>query len=280
MTEVSVPGVCCERVGVRFDRHRWVLRDLDWQVPAGRIVSLVGRSGCGKSTLLRAIAGLQPLSAGGISFERGGARSATPGSVGFVFQEPALLPWRTAIDNVALPLQVSGAGNAAARQRAADLLRQVGLSEADHRKLPGELSGGMRMRTSLARALITDPQLLLLDEPFAALDELLRMQLNRLLLELSAAVPRTMVFVTHNISEAIYLSDRVAIMDQGRVVEQVTIELPDRVATDVRQTAEFGRLFAQLASQLAERRSADRSAAESASVGPAGLTPDQRRDRR
>jgi NitT/TauT family transport system ATP-binding protein len=259
MTQLSVPGVCCEGVGVRYEGDRWVLRDLDWQVPAGRIVSLVGRSGCGKSTLLRAIAGLQTLSSGGISFERQGARSTTPGSVGFVFQEPALLPWRNALDNVALPLQVSGGGNAAARQRAAELLRQVGLGEADHRKLPGELSGGMRMRTSLARALITDPQLLLLDEPFAALDELLRMQLNRLLLDLSAVVPRTMVFVTHNISEAIYLGDRVAIMDQGRVVQELTIELPDRRQSDVRQTPEFGRLFADLASRLAERRSIDRA---------------------
>jgi NitT/TauT family transport system ATP-binding protein len=259
MTEPTVPGVCCEGVGVRFDRERWVLRDLDWQVPAGRIVSLVGRSGCGKSTLLRAIAGLQPLASGGISFERHGARSTTAGTIGFVFQEPALLPWRTALDNVALPLQVSGRDKAAARRRASELLRQVGLGDSDHRKLPGELSGGMRMRTSLARALITDPQLLLLDEPFAALDELLRMQLNGLLLDLSAAVPRTMVFVTHNISEAIYLSDRVAIMDQGRVVRQLPIDLPQRRHAEVRQTPEFGRLFTELASQLAERRSLDRA---------------------
>lgn len=190
-----------------------VVRGIDWAIDEGEIVSLIGPSGCGKTTLLRCLAGLQQTSQGDIEFESG--VDAASGDIGFVFQQPSLLPWLSALENVMLPLQLIGRGTSKERRKVAeDALASVQLS--DHlRKRPGELSGGMQMRTSIARALATDPSVLLLDEPFAALDDMLRAELGELLLSLWERRRFTAVLVTHNISESILLSHRIAVMRDG-----------------------------------------------------------------
>ena len=188
-------------------------------VRAGEFVSLLGPSGCGKSTALRLIAGLAEPSAGTVT-----RQDAHPG---FVFQEPTLMPWRTAAGNVRLPLQVAGLPRAEADARVATAIAQVGLAGFET-AYPRQLSGGMKMRVSLARALVTAPSLLLLDEPFAALDEITRARLNDDLLALWAAARLTIVFVTHSVFESVFLSTRILVMAPrpGRVVADIAIDTP------------------------------------------------------
>lgn len=189
----------------------------------GEFVSIVGPSGCGKSTLLKMLAGLLAPTSGTIL--RGFDEEA--GRIGFVFQHPTLLPWRTAVENLQLPMEL---GSKSTRRRLSEgecleLLRQVGLKEADSSKRPGELSGGMQMRLSLARALATHPTVLLLDEPFAAVDDLLRLKLQDDVRRIHEARRLTTVLVTHNLHEAVYLSDRVLVMSPApsRVLANVTV---------------------------------------------------------
>ena len=185
----------------------------------GEFVSLLGPSGCGKSTALRIIAGLGGATEGTV--ERPG------GKIGFVFQEPTLMPWRTVLGNVRLPLGLAGIGHAAARTRALSALEMVGLREFAG-AYPRQLSGGMKMRVSIARALVTDPALLLMDEPFAALDEITRQKLNDDMLRLWHEAGLTVVFVTHSVYEAAYLSSRVVVMGArpGRIVGDVALPRP------------------------------------------------------
>ncbi len=198
-----------------FDNGVMALGPLDLDVAKGEFVSLLGPSGCGKSTALRLIAGLNAPTSGtvGVSHRSGELRAAD--SIGFVFQEPTLMPWTSVRENVRLPLKLSHTPKAEADARVGDALAQVGLTEfAD--AYPRELSGGMKMRVSLARALVTDPDILLMDEPFAALDEITRFRLNNDLLSLWRNLRKTVIFVTHSVFESVYLSQRVGVMTAVR----------------------------------------------------------------
>jgi NitT/TauT family transport system ATP-binding protein len=228
----------CESVSLVFPDGTRAVDDVSLRIPAGSIVSLVGPSGCGKTSLLRLLAGLERPSSGVVVLDP--AVSAVAGEIAFVFQQPALLPWRSALENVMLPLELTGRVPAhQQRDVAGELLADVGLSDALNKR-PSELSGGMRMRVSIARALVTSPRVLLLDEPFAALDDLLRGQLGELLLELWARRRFTAVMVTHNIGEAILLSDQVIVMRSGKTQSPLTNPLPQPRSDSLRRTAEFG----------------------------------------
>jgi NitT/TauT family transport system ATP-binding protein len=215
-------------------------------------VSLLGPSGCGKSTALRLIAGLLQPTRGSVTWQGDGKVSTRPGRIGFVFQEPTLMPWATVARNVSLPLALSGQGGAEAAQRAAATLQQVGLAGFE-RAYPRELSGGMKMRVSIARALVTEPSLLLMDEPFAALDEITRFKLNDDLLALWRAVRKSVVFVTHSVFESIYLSERIVVMTArpGRVFTEFRIEAP-YPRDHFRTSAEYAALCRQVSEALAQ----------------------------
>jgi NitT/TauT family transport system ATP-binding protein len=221
------------------------LRDITLTVDAGELVALVGPSGCGKSTLLRIIAGLR-LPSGGKVEVAGRPVSRPVASIGMVFQAPVLLKWRRIVDNVLLPAELAGLDAGAYRGRALELLGLVGLVDFAE-KLPGELSGGMQQRASLARALLLDPALLLMDEPFGALDAMTRDELNLELLRVwgeSGGARKTIVFVTHSISEAVFLADRVVVMTRrpGCVARSFDVGLPRPRTAESRAGAEFGRL--------------------------------------
>jgi NitT/TauT family transport system ATP-binding protein len=242
-------GVRCRDVSVIFGESQRVLQNLNMDIERGEIVSLLGPSGCGKSTLLRSIAKLQAIQSGSIDL---GNRASRAASMSFVFQDATLLPWRTVYENVALPLQLTKEASGSSSSRVEELLLQVGLPKEHLNKYPRELSGGMRMRTSLARALITDPDVLLLDEPFAALDDMLRTRLNELLLELWQTRKRTIVFVTHNIGEALFLSHRIAMMSQGQIAKWLDIPWEFPRKRNIRTSPEFGTLYGKVAEALAE----------------------------
>ncbi len=212
-----------------FSNGVTALAGLDLDVGAHEFVSLLGPSGCGKSTALRLIAGLGTASRGSIDWpsSRIGAGGTPDDDIGFVFQEPTLMPWATVAGNVHLPLKLQGVPKAEAMTRAAAAIERVGLGGfAD--AYPRQLSGGMKMRVSLARALVTQPKLLLMDEPFAALDEITRIRLNNDVLGLWAAGSWTVIFVTHSIYESVYLSTRIVVMAArpGRIVAEIPIEEP------------------------------------------------------
>jgi NitT/TauT family transport system ATP-binding protein len=207
-------------VEVDYDRGR-ALGPVSLSLAAGETVALVGPSGCGKSTALRLLAGLEAPSRGEV------VRAAGRGETAVVFQAPTLAPWRSARANVALPLELAGVAKAEAARRADAALRRVGLAGAEAAR-PAQLSGGMAMRVSLARALVTEPRLLLLDEPFAALDEITRRALADDVLALWAASRPAIVFVTHNVEEAVYMASRVVVMSRGpgRIVGDFAVAGP------------------------------------------------------
>jgi len=209
-------------VGKTFRSGTEALSGIDLAVAAGGFVSILGPSGCGKSTLLRIIAGLVPPSQGRVHWEGDVGRH-----IGFVFQEPTLMPWATVWDNAYLPLRLAGCPRAAAEAPIAATLASLGLAGFE-KAYPRELSGGMRMRVSIARALVNAPRLLLLDEPFAALDELTRFRLNEDLLRLWERHRWTVVFVTHSVFEAVFLSKRIVAMTPrpGRIIADLPIDLP------------------------------------------------------
>ena len=202
------------------------LQGLDLTVEAGEIVALIGPNGSGKSTLLRVVAGLLTPDQGTVTLD-GEAVTAPSARVGLVFQEPRLLPWRTTAANVAYPLELAGVDRATREARVRDLLDTVGLPAAAATQLPSQLSGGQRQRAALARTLALEPAVLLLDEPFSALDELTRERLNLELLALHARTPTTIVVVTHSVQEAIFLADRVVVLSErpGHVVADIPITL-------------------------------------------------------
>jgi len=222
-----------------YGRGVMALGPLDLDVRRGEFVSLLGPSGCGKSTALRLIAGLHAPTSGTLRVaDRAGERRGH--GIGFVFQEPTLMPWTSVRENVRLPLKLGHAPAAEANSRVAAVLKQVGLAEfAD--AYPRELSGGMKMRVSLARALVTDPDILLMDEPFAALDEITRFRLNDDLLSLWRNLRKTVVFVTHSVFESVYLSQRVVVMTQrpGRLSAEFRIDSLQPRAEDFRTSAEY-----------------------------------------
>ncbi len=243
----------CEGVEVEFRRGRTVqrvLHGLNLHVERGQIVTLLGPSGCGKSTLLRVVAGLNRANRGEVRVFGAGVEESQR-KLAFVFQESALLPWRTVWQNVRLPSEIRGsAGDATLKERIERVLDLVGFKPSDWTKKPSQLSGGMKMRASIARALITDPELLLLDEPFAALDDMLRSKLNDLLLEIAQRTGCTMLFVTHNIAEAIYLSHRIAVFRQGQIGEEITIDLPFPRTSGMRSSVEFANYYGRVSESL------------------------------
>jgi NitT/TauT family transport system ATP-binding protein len=210
-----------------FANGTQALDGLDLVVRAGEFVSVLGPSGCGKSTALRLIAGLSEPSRGTIDWDKAETASGRRHDIGFVFQEPTLMPWATVERNVALPLRLRRASAGEAVPRVAAALDRVGLVPFKN-AYPRELSGGMKMRVSIARALVTDANLLLMDEPFAALDEITRFKLNNDLLVLWQALAKTVVFVTHSVFESVYLSRRIVVMTPrpGRVFAELAIDAP------------------------------------------------------
>ncbi len=226
------------------------LKNLNFEIYDGEFVSVVGQSGCGKSTLLKVLAGLLPYTAGSVELNGKPLRGPTP-QAAVVFQSPVLLPWRTVLDNVLLPIEFRKLPMANYRQSATDLLAMVGLSEFAQR-YPFELSGGMQQRAAIVRALVQDPRLLLMDEPFGALDAMTREQMNLELLRIWSQSRKTVIFITHSIAEAIFLSDRVIAMTArpGTIADVITIDLPRPRDLSVINTERFGRYAAKLRSLL------------------------------
>ena len=217
------------------------LDEVSLNIREGEFVSLIGPSGCGKTTLLRVIADLEQVSAGTVLVNGLSARDARLArAYGYVFQAPALFPWRTVLGNVCLPLEIHGLDKAKVRAVAMEHLERVGLKGFEG-KYPWQLSGGMQQRVSIARALGFEPKLLMMDEPFGALDEITRDRLNEQLLRLWEREKRTIVFVTHSIPEAVFLSSRIVVMSPrpGRIVDVIESGLPADRTLDVRDTPEF-----------------------------------------
>jgi len=253
--EVEPPSPILELHGVtkRFASGLEALAGIDLGVARGEFLSVLGPSGCGKSTLLRIVAGLTPPSAGTCRLLLDNA----PGRIGFVFQDPTLMPWSTVTNNVLLPFRIAGrAGGeerATQRERALAAVRAVGLGGFED-AYPHQLSGGMRMRVSIARALVTGPDLLLLDEPFAALDEITRLALNDDLLRLWERHRPTILFVTHSVFESVYLSTRIAVMSArpGRIVADLKVELPQPRGRVTRTSAGYAAMCDSVSARLAE----------------------------
>jgi NitT/TauT family transport system ATP-binding protein len=222
-------------VSKRFPRGISALEDVSLDIAEGDFLALLGPSGCGKSTLLRLIAGLAEPSAGRLDWDRD-----TRGEIGFVFQEPTLMPWATALRNVALPLELAGTPRREAEHRAREWLARVELAGFED-AYPRALSGGMRMRVSIARALVTRPRLLLMDEPFAALDEITRFRLNADLLALWRGERFTAVFVTHSTFESVFLAERIVVMSPrpGRIAAELRVPAEDRATPEFRTSAVY-----------------------------------------
>ena len=222
----SIPEIALTGVTKAFRNAAVAVQDVSLTVERGEFVTFLGPSGCGKSTLLKLVSGLSPVSAGKVS-----VNGMTPENarqlVSFIFQDATLLPWRTVEQNVGLGMELEYAARDARKERVARMLDLVGLSQVAKR-YPRQLSGGMKMRVSIARALVTRPRILLMDEPFAALDEMTRDRLNEELLRLYAEQKWTVLFVTHSVAEAVFLSSRIVILaaHPGRVAHQVRVDLP------------------------------------------------------
>jgi NitT/TauT family transport system ATP-binding protein len=241
--------VALRAVSKTFESGTRALDGFDLAVHDGEFVSLLGPSGCGKSTSLRIVAGLSAPSTGAVEW----ADETHSGRIGFVFQEPTLMPWADVAANVRLPLKLAHADAEEARAAVAQTLARVGLSDFAQ-AYPRELSGGMKMRASIARALVTEPLLLLMDEPFAALDEITRFKLNNDLLTLWQELRRTVIFVTHSVFESVYLSQRIVVMTPrpGRVFAEIAVPAPYPRDEAFRTSAEYAgycRLVSEALSQ-------------------------------
>ncbi|MEM8864647.1 MAG: ABC transporter ATP-binding protein [Planctomycetota bacterium] len=241
-------------VGVekRFANGTLALQSLNLGIDRGSFNCFVGPSGCGKSTALRIIAGLTSVTSGEVHWSGSAIRNGQH-EVGFVFQEPTLMPWRRVRDNVRLPLQLRGVSRADSKDAVDEALELVGLADFA-RAYPRELSGGMKMRVSIARALVTKPDILLMDEPFAALDEMTRFKLNDDLLRLWQERRWTVVFVTHSVYESVYLANRVVVMAPrpGRVVDLVQVDAPHPRDDSFRRSSEYADCCSRVSRSLAE----------------------------
>ncbi|HYB56781.1 MAG TPA: ABC transporter ATP-binding protein [Alphaproteobacteria bacterium] len=222
------------------------LDGIDFSVAEGEFVAVVGPSGCGKSTLLKILAGLTAASQGGADL-RGTAISGPRRDIGVVFQSPVLFPWRSVLDNVLLPVDVQRLGRERMRPRALELLALVGLEGFEHR-YPWELSGGMQQRVAITRGLIHDPAMLLMDEPFGALDAMTRESMNLELQRIWLERRKTVLFITHSIAEAVFLADRVLVMTPrpGRIMDAVSVALPRPRSLDIGASVEFGTLVRRI----------------------------------
>ncbi|MEK8053439.1 ABC transporter ATP-binding protein [Ideonella sp. DXS22W] len=262
MTVSEQPAVEVRRASVIYpaaDAPVHALSEVDLTIAQGEFVSLIGPSGCGKTTLLRVIADLEPITSGEVR-----VNGLTPHQArlarayGYVFQAPALFPWRTVLANVMLPLQIQGRAKAEAESVARQHLAQVGLAGFEG-KYPWQLSGGMQQRVSIARALGFEPKILMMDEPFGALDEITRDRLNEQLQQLWLRERRTVVFVTHSIAEAVYLSTKIVVMSPrpGRILKVIESPLPAERTLDIRDTPEFMALAHEVREGLAHGHAAD-----------------------
>jgi NitT/TauT family transport system ATP-binding protein len=250
MTAPPPASVALEAVGKRFGAGPEVLTSVTLTAKPGDFIALIGPSGCGKTTLLRLLAGLTPPSAGAVMLD-GVIPTQARDHLSFIFQEPTLLPWLSARRNVELPLRLQGMEKASRREKAEEMLRLVGL-ETVAAQYPRQLSGGMKMRVSLARALTRRPGLLLLDEPFAALDEMTRNRLNEDLLRLREQAPFTAFFVTHSVGEAVFLSNRVFVLaaNPGRVAAEIVVPFPYPRPAELRETLEYQQVVARATAML------------------------------
>lgn len=244
-----------DSVELVFDGQHHALTDIQLHCEAGDFVSIVGPSGCGKSTLLRLMSGLIAPTKGLVRTEQRAGDDLTSDAaptVGFVFQQANLLPWLNVLDNVALPLKLAGESPQSQQTAATRAREWVGLSEADESKWPRQLSGGMQMRVAVARALVARPDLLLMDEPFAAVDDLLRSRLNEEIVALWQQQKWTAVFVTHNVAEAVFVSQRVLVMSQapGTIATSIPVPFDYPRTSDLRGTPEFAALTHQVATAL------------------------------
>ncbi|MEM7255379.1 MAG: ABC transporter ATP-binding protein [Pseudomonadota bacterium] len=235
-----MPFVDLHNVSFRYDDHPLVVNDVNWDLERGAINCLLGRSGCGKTTLLKIAAGLLRPTEGEVRVNGEPVNSPHP-RVSLVFQSPTLLEWRTVFDNVCLPLVLSGRLDKAGRERAEALLSLVGLEGFVHRR-PPELSGGQQSRVAIARALITEPWVVLMDEPFAALDALTREELQADFSALCATQQTTALFVTHDIAEAVYMADRVAVMEGGHLNDDFAVDFERPRDGDLRYRNDFNHL--------------------------------------
>jgi NitT/TauT family transport system ATP-binding protein len=249
--------VALHGVGKTFANGTIALAGLDLEIRKGEFLSLLGPSGCGKSTALRIVAGLSEPNAGVVEWRDPGIGGKNEGRIGFVFQEPTLMPWTSVFNNVLLPLKLKGIAAGKAADRVAAALGRVGLNDFAH-AYPRELSGGMRMRVSIARALVTEPELLLMDEPFAALDEITRFKLNNDLLQLWQALRTTVVFVTHSVFESVYLSSRIVVMAArpGRAFTELAVDAPYPRDQNFRLSTQYADFCRRTSAALAEATAA------------------------
>jgi NitT/TauT family transport system ATP-binding protein len=271
----ALPLLQVERLAKRFETQEGVVHALDnvsLDVKLGEFVAVIGPSGCGKSTLFNIIGGLIESYEGEVRVN-GAAVAGSHREIGMVFQEESTFPWRTTIENVAFPLEAAGMGKAERLERARALVKLVGLDGFENR-YPAELSGGMRQRTALARTLAFEPKILLMDEPFASLDEQTRLLLGDKLLQIQAQLKQTTLLITHNIAEAVQLADRVLVMTfrPGRVKRMVEIDLPRPRTSEIIGSEQFGRYVAAIWSDLREEASKGLSETEAA-VARAGQRP-------
>jgi NitT/TauT family transport system ATP-binding protein len=252
----GAPIVALRGVGKTFPSSTVALADLDLDVRENEFLSLLGPSGCGKSTALRIIAGLTEPTQGAVEWTAA-ARTGNANRLGFVFQEPTLMPWANVSNNVLLPLKLKGVAPDMAAKRVDAAIERVGLQKFA-KSYPRELSGGMRMRASIARALVTEPALLLMDEPFAALDEITRFKLNNDLLRVWQALRTTVVFVTHSVFESVYLSSRIVVMAArpGRVFTEIAIDAPYPRDQTFRTSAEYAALCRRTSEALSQAMAA------------------------
>jgi NitT/TauT family transport system ATP-binding protein len=252
----GAPIVALRDVGKTFPSGTVALAGLDLDVRQGEFLSLLGPSGCGKSTALRIVAGLTEPTQGAVEWTAA-AKTENENRLGFVFQEPTLMPWANVSNNVLLPLKLKGVAAEQASKRVAAALERVGLQNFGT-AYPRELSGGMRMRVSIARALVTEPALLLMDEPFAALDEITRFKLNNDLLQVWQALRTTVVFVTHSVFESVYLSSRIVVMAArpGRVFTELAIDAPYPRDQTFRTSADYAALCRRTSEALSQAMAA------------------------
>jgi NitT/TauT family transport system ATP-binding protein len=256
-TASASPLVALRGVGKTFPSGTVALAGLDLDVRHGEFLALLGPSGCGKSTALRIIAGLSEPTHGAVAWQPAAAGADGDGRIGFVFQEPTLMPWTSVSNNVGLPLKLKGVPAQKASARVTAAIDRVGLQEFG-RAYPRELSGGMRMRVSIARALVTEPALLLMDEPFAALDEITRFKLNNDLLGVWQALRTTVVFVTHSVFESVYLASRIVVLAArpGRVFTELAIDAPYPRDQNFRTSADYAALCRRASEALAQAMAA------------------------
>jgi NitT/TauT family transport system ATP-binding protein len=247
---ISIEGMC-----KAFANGTVALDAINLAIPTEpQFLAVLGPSGCGKSTLLRLIAGLESPTSGKIDWPTTvhDAQARPLPELGFVFQDPTLMPWATVFDNLYLPLRIKGQRRNAVQAQIMDALRQVGLQDFAH-TYPRQLSGGMRMRASVARALVTRPRVLLMDEPFAALDEITRLRLDRELIELWQTYMLTVIFVTHSVFESVFLADRIVVMGArpGRIVAELRIDEPYPRAESFRMSTRYNEYCRQVSAALA-----------------------------